>query len=163
MNLALNQVCYRTLHLEKPWQLATYESIGGYAVWKKILREKTPPAELLEKIKQSALRGRGGAGFPTGIKWSFIKPETPGPKYLLCNADEGEPGTCKDRDILRFNPHQLLEGMCIGAYIMGIPFGYIYTRGEFKEPIARVNAALEEAENAGYLGENILGSGFSFQ
>lgn len=163
MNLALNQVCYRTLHLENPWQLASYESIGGYAVWKKILREKTPPAELLEKIKQSALRGRGGAGFPTGIKWSFIKPETPGPKYLLCNADEGEPGTCKDRDILRFNPHQLLEGMCIGAYIMGIPFGYIYTRGEFKEPIARVNAALAEAENAGYLGENILGSGFSFQ
>lgn len=163
MTIPLNQVCYRTLHLPQSWLLSTYESIGGYSVWKAILNEKTPPAELLEKVKQSNLRGRGGAGFPTGIKWSFIKPESLGPKYLLCNADEGEPGTCKDRDILRFNPHQLIEGMCIGAYIMGIPFGYIYTRGEFKEPIARIDAALEEAKKAGYLGDNLFNSGFSFQ
>ncbi len=159
----LNQVCYRTLHLDQPWLLSTYESIGGYSVWKKILAEKTPPAELLEKIKASSLRGRGGAGFPTGIKWSFIKPESPGPKYLLCNADEGEPGTAKDRDILRFNPHQLIEGICIGAYIMGIDVGYIYIRGEFAEPIERIEAALIEARQAGYLGNNILNSGFSLQ
>ncbi|MCD8524577.1 MAG: NADH-quinone oxidoreductase subunit NuoF [Gammaproteobacteria bacterium] len=159
----MNQVCYRTLHLPESWSLSSYHSVGGYSVWQRILREKTPPAELLEKIKQSGLRGRGGAGFPTGIKWSFIKPETFGAKYLLCNADEGEPGTCKDRDILRFNPHQLIEGMCIGAYIMGIPFGYIYTRGEFKEPIARLDAALEEAKHAGYLGANIQNSDFSFR
>ncbi|MBP9727379.1 MAG: NADH-quinone oxidoreductase subunit NuoF [Gammaproteobacteria bacterium] len=159
----LNQVCYRTLHLDQPWLLSSYESIGGYSVWKKILAEKTPPAELLEKIKTSSLRGRGGAGFPTGIKWSFIKPESPGPKYLLCNADEGEPGTAKDRDILRFNPHQLIEGICIGAYIMGIDVGYIYIRGEFAEPIERIEAALTEARQAGYLGNNILNSEFSLQ
>jgi NADH-quinone oxidoreductase subunit F len=159
----LNQVCYRTLHLDQPWLRSSYESIGGYSVWKKILAEKTPPAELLEKIKTSSLRGRGGAGFPTGIKWSFIKPESPGPKYLLCNADEGEPGTAKDRDILRFNPHQLIEGICIGAYIMGIDVGYIYIRGEFAEPIERIEAALTEARQAGYLGNNILNSEFSLQ
>ena len=159
----LNQVCYRTLHLDQPWLLSSYESIGGYSVWKKILAEKTPPAELLEKIKTSSLRGRGGAGFPTGIKWSFIKPESPGPKYLLCNADEGEPGTAKDRDILRFNPHQLIEGICIGAYIMGIDVGYIYIRGEFAEPFVRIEAALAEARQAGYLGNNILNSGFNCQ
>lgn len=162
MNITINQVCYRTLHLPESWSLSCYQSIGGYSVWQRILREKTPPGELLEKIKQSGLRGRGGAGFSTGIKWSFIKPEILGEKYLLCNADEGEPGTCKDRDILRFNPHQLIEGMCIAAYIMGIPFGYIYTRGEFKEPIARLDVALEEAKNAGYLGTHIHGSDFSF-
>jgi len=163
VNITINQVCYRTLHLPESWSLSCYQSVGGYSVWQRILREKTPPGELLEKIKQSGLRGRGGAGFSTGIKWSFIKPEILSEKYLLCNADEGEPGTCKDRDILRFNPHQLIEGMCIAAYIMGIPFGYIYTRGEFKEPIARLDAALEEAKNAGYLGAKIHGSDFSFR
>ena len=101
-----NEICFRTLHLDKPWTMATYQSVGGYEQWKKILTEKLPPEQIVEALKLSALRGRGGAGFPTGLKWSFIRRDTPGQKYVLCNADEGEPGTCKDRDILRFNPHQ---------------------------------------------------------
>lgn len=159
----LNQVCFRTLNLEKPWTLATYEKAGGYVQWKKILNEKIPPEKIIEAVKVSALRGRGGAGFPSGLKWSFIKRDTPGQKYLLCNADEGEPGTCKDRDILRFNPHQLIEGMAIGAYAMGTTVGYNYIRGEFWEPYLRFESALEEARQAGFIGKNILGSGFDFE
>ncbi len=158
-----NEVCFRTLHLDKPWTLATYESIGGYQQLKKIIQEKIPPEKVVEIVKTSALRGRGGAGFPSGLKWSFIKRDMPGQKYLLCNADEGEPGTCKDRDILRFNPHQLIEGMAIGAYAMGTTVGYNYMRGEFWEPYLRFEAALDEARRAGYIGKNILGSGFDFE
>jgi NADH-quinone oxidoreductase subunit F len=157
-----NEICFRTLHLDKPWTLATYESAGGYAQWKKILRDKIPPEQIIEALKVSALRGRGGAGFPTGLKWSFIRRDMPGQKYILCNADEGEPGTCKDRDILRFNPHQLIEGMIIGGYAMGATVGYNYIRGEFWEPYERFEAALEEARRAGFLGKNILGSGVDF-
>lgn len=157
-----NEICFRTLHLDKPWTLATYESAGGYEQWKKILREKTPPEQIIEAVKLSALRGRGGAGFPAGLKWSFIKRDAPGQKYVLCNADEGEPGTCKDRDILRFNPHQVIEGMAIGGYAMGASVGYNYIRGEFWEPYQCFEAALEEARQAGLLGKNILNSGFDF-
>jgi NADH-quinone oxidoreductase subunit F len=157
-----NEICFRTLHLKKPWTLATYESVGGYEQWKKILNEKMPPDKIIETLKLSALRGRGGAGFPTGLKWSFIKRDTAGQKYVLCNADEGEPGTCKDRDILRFNPHQIIEGMAIGGYTMGCTVGYNYMRGEFHEPYERFEAALEEARSAGFLGKNIFGSGFDF-
>src|SRR5689334_25409583 len=106
-----NEVCFRTLHLEEPWTLAAYESVGGYSAWRKILQERTPPADIITAVKDSGLRGRGGAGFPTGLKWSFISRDTPGQKYIICNSDEGEPGTCKDRDILLYNPHQVLEGM----------------------------------------------------
>src|SRR3990167_3419403 len=158
----LNQVCYRTLHLDKPWSLATYESIGGYSVWRRILKEKTPPQQIIDEIKLSALRGRGGAGFPTGLKWSFINRNVPGQKYVVCNSDEGEPGTCKDRDILRFNPHQLIEGMAIGAYTMGATVGYNYIRGEFWEPYERVEKALSEAYSAGFLGKNIHGTKIDF-
>ncbi|MHB1948406.1 MAG: NADH-quinone oxidoreductase subunit NuoF [Gammaproteobacteria bacterium] len=158
-----NEVCFRTFHLDKPWTLATYESIGGYEQWKRILRDKIPPEQIVEAVKTSVLRGRGGAGFPAGLKWSFIKRDMPGQKYLLCNADEGEPGTCKDRDILRFNPHQLIEGMAIGAYAMGMTVGYNYIRGEFWEPYLRFESALNEAREAGLLGKNILGSGFDFE
>src|SRR3990167_5839272 len=160
--MQLNQVCYRTLHLEKPWTLATYRSIGGYQVIEKILREKTDPAKLIDELKLSGLRGRGGAGFPTGLKWSFIRRDTPGQKYVVCNSDEGEPGTCKDRDILRFNPHQLIEGMMIGGYIMGATVAYNYIRGEYWEPYERMEAAVQEAREAGLLGKNVLGSGFDF-
>lgn len=160
--ISLNKVCYRVLPTPESWKLATYESIGGYQVWKKIITQQTPPTELLEEIKLSALRGRGGAGFPTGIKWSFIKRDLPGTKYVVCNSDEGEPGTCKDRDILRYNPHQLLEGMLIGMYIMGAEVGYHYIRAEFTEPIARVEAALAEAYQRGYLGKNVFNSGLNF-
>lgn len=158
-----NEICFRTLHLDKPWTLSTYESAGGYAQWKKILREKLPAEQIVEAVKTSALRGRGGAGFPTGLKWSFIKRDMPGQKYVLCNADEGEPGTCKDRDILRFNPHQLIEGMAIAGYSMGASVGYNYIRGEFHEPYERFEAALDEARHAGLIGKNILGSGFDFE
>jgi NADH-quinone oxidoreductase subunit F len=157
-----NEVCFRSLHLEKPWTMATYESVGGYSQWRKILQENIPPAEIIEQLKQAALRGRGGAGFPTGLKWSFIRRDTPGQKYVVCNSDEGEPGTCKDRDILRFNPHQVIEGMAIAGYVMGATVGYNYLRGEFWEQFERCEAALQEAYAAGLLGKNILNSGFDF-
>lgn len=158
-----NDICFRTLHLDKPWTLKTYVSAGGYEQWKKILREKTPPEKVIEAVKLSALRGRGGAGFSTGMKWSFIRHDAPGQKYVLCNSDEGEPGTCKDRDILRFNPHQVIEGMMIGAYAMGASVGYNYIRGEYWEPYERFEEALNEAREAGLLGKNILGSGVDFE
>jgi NADH-quinone oxidoreductase subunit F len=158
----LNQVCYRTLHLKDPWSLKSYESVGGYQVWRRILKEKTPPNKIIDEIKLSALRGRGGAGFPTGLKWSFINRANPSQKYVVCNSDEGEPGTCKDRDILRYNPHQLIEGMAIAGYTMGATVGYNYIRGEFWEPYQRVENALAEARAAGLLGEDIQGSGINF-
>lgn len=157
-----NQICYRTLHLEKPWTLASYESLGGYSVWRKILREKTAPEHIIDELKTSALRGRGGAGFPTGLKWSFMNRNLPVQKYVVCNSDEGEPGTCKDRDILRYNPHQLIEGMAIAGYVMGSTVGYNYIRGEFWEPFERMEGALQEAYASGLLGKDILGSGVDF-
>ena len=158
----LNQICFRTLHLPDPWTLTAYRSAGGYQVWEKILQEKIPPETLVAELKTSALRGRGGAGFPTGLKWSFIARSAPGQKYILCNSDEGEPGTCKDREILRKNPHQLIEGMAIAGYVMGATVGYNYIRGEYDEPFERCEAALKEARAAGLLGRNILNSGFDF-
>ena len=157
-----NEVCFRTLELDKPWTLATYQSAGGYAMWRKILAEQTPPDEIIEELKLSALRGRGGAGFPTGLKWSFMPKHAPGQKYVVCNSDEGEPGTFKDRDILRYNPHQLIEGMAIAGYVTGATVGYNYMRGEFYEPIERFEEALKEAYDAGFLGKNILQSGIDF-
>jgi len=157
-----NEVCFRTLHLDKPWTLETYQSAGGYDVWKKILAEKTVPDEIINQLKTSALRGRGGAGFPTGLKWSFMPRNTPGQKYIVCNSDEGEPGTCKDRDILRYNPHQLVEGMAIAGYTIGATAGYNYIRGEFWEPYERFQQAIDDAYAAGLLGKNIMGSGIDF-
>lgn len=160
--LELNQVCYRSFHLPESWTLATYQSLGGYRVWQQILTEQTPPEQIIEELKISALRGRGGAGFPTGLKWSFMKRNTPGQKYVVCNSDEGEPGTCKDREILARNPHQLIEGMAIAGYVMGATVGYNYIRGEFWLPYERTEAALKEAYAAGFLGKNILSSGVDF-
>jgi len=158
-----NEICFRTLHLDKPWTLATYASAGGYDVWKKILKDKTPAEDIIAELKKSVLRGRGGAGFPTGLKWSFMPRSAPGQKYIVCNSDEGEPGTCKDRDILRYNPHQLIEGMAIAGYVIGATVGYNYIRGEFIEPIERFEQALDEARAAGLLGKNILGSDVDFE
>lgn len=157
-----NEVCFRTLHMDKPWTLESYLSVGGYEQLKKIINEKIPPEKIIEELKISALRGRGGAGFPTGLKWSFMPRSAPGEKYIVCNSDEGEPGTCKDRDILRYNPHQLIEGMIIAGYCIGAGAGYNYIRGEFWEPYERFEAALEEAYQSGFLGKNIQGSDFSF-
>jgi NADH-quinone oxidoreductase subunit F len=145
------------------WRLQDYEARGGYEALKKILRESIPPEQVIAEVKKSALRGRGGAGFPTGLKWSFMPRQYTGPKYLVCNSDEGEPGTFKDRDILRYNPHIVIEGMAIAAYAMGIPVGYNYIHGEIWEVYERFEEALAEARAAGYLGANILGSAFSFE
>ena len=157
-----NTVCFRTLHLEQPWALETYRQVGGYVQWERILREKADPDALIAEVKESALRGRGGAGFPTGLKWSFMPRLAPVQKYIVCNSDEGEPGTCKDRDILRYNPHQLIEGMAIAGYCIGATVGYNYIRGEFYEPGERFEAAVREAYAAGLLGKNIFGSGVDF-
>jgi NADH-quinone oxidoreductase subunit F len=158
-----NQVCFRNLHLPESWTLTSYESIGGYKMWRKILSENTPPETIIHELKLSALRGRGGAGFPTGLKLSFLPKGNLTQKYVVCNSDEGEPGTFKDRDILRFNPHQLIEGMAIAGYVVGATVGYNYIRGEFHEPIARMEAALNEARAAGYLGSKIFGSNIDFE
>ena len=156
----INSVCYATCAFEQPWTLDNYFRVAGYQAWKKILSEQTPPRAVIEMIKGSGLRGRGGAGFPTGLKWSFMDPDAPNPKYVVCNSDESEPGTCKDRDILRFNPHALVEGMAIACYAMGATTGYNYIRGEFMdEPYQRFQVALEEARREGLLGNDILGSG----
>lgn len=159
-----NTVCFRNLHLAEEIRhtLDTYRSIGGYVQWEKILRDKIDPNQLIDEIKNSNLRGRGGAGFPTGLKWSFMPRNAPGQKYIVCNSDEGEPGTCKDRDILRYNPHQLIEGIAIAGYCIGATVGYNYIRGEFYEPIERFEAAIQEAYAAGLLGKDIQGSGIDF-
>ena len=159
----MNLVVFEPLKYERPWTMETYQKIGGYEVWKKILTEKTPREQIIEQVKASGLKGRGGAGFPTGVKWSFMPRTSPIQKYAVCNSDESEPGTCHDRDILRFNPHSLIEGMAIGGYAMGASVGYNYIRGEFLgEPIPRFEAALKEAYAAGLLGQNIQGSGVDF-
>jgi NADH-quinone oxidoreductase subunit F len=145
------------------WRLADYVKRGGYSALRKVLAEKTPPENLVAEMKKSSLRGRGGAGFPTGLKWSFMPRQYSGAKYLVCNSDEGEPGTCKDRDILRYNPHSVIEGMAIGAYAMGIGVGYNYVHGEIWDEYQRCEEALAEAHAAGFIGQNILGSGFSFE
>jgi|TARA_B110000971_G_scaffold33495_2_gene31154 NADH-quinone oxidoreductase subunit F len=144
--------------------MENYLKTGGYQALKKIINEKISQEAVIDLVKASGLRGRGGAGFPTGLKWSFMPRSAPGQKYLVCNSDESEPGTCKDRDILRFNPHALVEGMIIGGYSIGASVGYNYMRGEFMdEPYMRFEAALKEAYEAGYVGKNILGSGFDFE
>ena len=145
------------------WRLQDYLARGGYAALKKIVNEKIPPEQVIADLKKSALRGRGGAGFPTGLKWSFMPRQFAGAKYLVCNSDEGEPGTFKDRDIMRYNPHILIEGMVIGGYAMGIPVGYNYIHGEIWDVYERMEEALDEARAAGYLGKYILGSDLSFE
>ena len=147
----------------KNWHLSDYEARGGYQQLRRILTEKMTPDAVIAEVKASSLRGRGGAGFPTGLKWSFMPKNYNGNKYLVCNSDEGEPGTFKDRDIMRYNPHALIEGMIIGAYAMGISTGYNYIHGEIWEVYDRFEEALEEARAAGYLGQNILGTEFNFQ
>lgn len=168
--------CFHGRHIEPQilaglngdnWHLKDYEARGGYQALRTILgMNGSAPLtqdQVIAIVKESALRGRGGAGFPTGLKWSFMPRQFPGNKYLVCNSDEGEPGTCKDRDILQFNPHIVIEGMAIAAYAMGTAVGYNYIHGEIFASYDRFEAALEEARAAGLLGDNILGSAFSFQ
>ena len=168
--------CFHGRHLEpqiyagldgKNWRLKDYEARGGYQALRTILgmhgAEGMTQDQVIATMKESGLRGRGGAGFPTGLKWSFMPRQFPGQKYLVCNSDEGEPGTCKDRDILEFNPHIVIEGMAIAAYAMGISVGYNYIHGEIFQTYDRFEEALEEARAAGYLGDKIMGSTFNFQ
>ena len=170
------QTCFHGRHIDPQiyagldgtnWRLKDYEARGGYAALRKVLGleggEPLTQDQVIATVKESALRGRGGAGFPTGLKWSFMPRQFPGQKYLVCNSDEGEPGTCKDRDILQYNPHIVIEGMIIAAYAMGISVGYNYIHGEIFQSYERFEEALEEARAAGYLGNGILGSSFSFQ
>jgi NADH-quinone oxidoreductase subunit F len=171
-----SETCFHGRHIEpqiykdlngKNWTLKDYEARGGYQALRKILGQDGGPGltqdEVIATVKESALRGRGGAGFPSGLKWSFMPRQFPGQKYLVCNSDEGEPGTCKDREILMHNPHIVIEGMAIAAYAMGINVGYNYIHGEIFQAYERFEAALEEARAAGFLGDNIMGSNFSFQ
>ncbi|MEW5782721.1 MAG: NADH-quinone oxidoreductase subunit NuoF [Pseudomonadota bacterium] len=153
----------RDLNRDSGWHLQDYEARGGYQALKKLFAEQMTPEQVIAEVKASVLRGRGGAGFPTGLKWSFMPKNATGEKYLVCNSDEGEPGTFKDRDILRLDPHAVIEGMIIAGYAMGANRGYNYIHGEIFELYQRFEAALDEARAAGYLGKNILGSGFDFE
>src|ERR1700759_1465744 len=179
------ETCFHGRHIEpqiyagldgRNWRLKDYEARGGYQAWRKILGASTSsgsaaagegagmtPEQVIAEVKASGPRGRGAAGFPTGLKWSFMPRQFPGAKYLVCNSDEGEPGTCKDRDLLMFNPHIVIEGMAIAAYAMGVKVAYNYIHGEIFEVYERFEEALEEARAAGYLGTAILGSKWDFQ
>ena len=166
------QTCFHGRHLNpmilsgldgNNWDLKGYEERGGYQALRKVFSDKLTPDAVIAEVKKSALRGRGGAGFPTGLKWSFMPRQYAGQKYLVCNSDEGEPGTFKDRDILRYNPHMVIEGMVIAAYAMGVSVGYNYIHGEIWAEYERFEEALDEARDAGYLGRNILGSEYSFE
>ncbi|KXS30923.1 MAG: NADH-quinone oxidoreductase, subunit F [Candidatus Gallionella acididurans] len=150
------------MDFDQPWTLENYLKVGGYQALRKVLTTKMSPDAIIAEVKLSALRGRGGAGFPTGLKWTFMPKNYVGEKYIICNSDEGEPGTFKDWDILLYNPHLLIEGMAIAAYTMGVKTGYNYVHGEIFEAYERMEEACELARAAGYLGDNILGSDFSF-
>ena len=159
-----NQVIYANINESNSWTLDEYLKQGGYSVWKQILTDQSNKTSewVIEEVKKSGLRGRGGAGFPTGLKWSFM-PKNDDQKYIVCNSDESEPGTCHDRDILKYNPHALVEGMAIAGYAIGATVGYNYVRGEFMlECYPRIDAAVKDAYDAGLLGVNVLDSGIDF-
>ncbi len=155
------KVCTQTFDCKDPSSIETYIKLGGYSAWREILNQQTPKSQIIETIKDSQLKGKGGAGFLTGLKWSFISPSE-SQKYLVCNSDESEPGTCKDRDILRYNPHSVIEGMLIACYAIGASVGYNYLRGEFIGDQWNVtNNAVKEAYEHNFIGDNILGSNVS--
>lgn len=155
----LTPVLTDTWDKDRSWRLATYERNGGYAGLKKALTME--PAALVQAVKDSGLRGRGGAGFPTGMKWGFLPPPDGGPRYLVVNADESEPGTCKDIPLMLASPQHLIEGVAITSFAIGCDHAFIYVRGEVLHVYRRLLNAVEEAYKAGYLGKNIQGSGFN--
>jgi NADH-quinone oxidoreductase subunit F len=157
------KVCSWTQEHDNPASLATYVANGGYQALRRVITEPVSGDDIIAQLKLSALRGRGGAGFPTGLKWSFMPRAFHGDKYIVCNSDEGEPGTFKDRDILRYNPHQLIEGMAIAGYVLGAKVGYNYIHGEIFDAYEIFERALAEARAAGYLGDKLFGTDFSFQ
>lgn len=149
----------KNFNQSKSETLEVYLKNGGYKAAQKALK-KMKPEEVTEEVKKSGLRGRGGAGFPTGLKWTFMPKDNKKPKYIGCNSDESEPGTFKDRQILENEPHQLIEGLIIGAYAMGVKVCYIYIRGEYAKQAEILQKAIDEAYEKKYLGKNILQSGF---
>ena len=149
----------KRMHIKDGHTLKVYQETGGYESLKKAMNMS--PDEIINEVKASALRGRGGAGFPTGMKWSFVPRQSPKQKYIVCNADESEPGTFKDRYLLERDPHSLIEGMLIGAFALGVETCYIYYRGEYNYLIDIMDKAIEEARAANLVGKNILGSDFS--
>ncbi len=163
MEMQSGPIAYATMRQDPPWSLSSYEQVGGYQALRRVIDQKLTPEDVIAQIKDSGLRGRGGAGFPTGLKWSFMPRKANVQSYVVCNSDESEPGTCHDRDILRYNPHAVIEGMIIGGYAMGATVGYNYIRGEFiEEPVPRFKQAVAEAYAAGLLGKRILGSEIDF-
>lgn len=148
----------KRMHIKNGHKLKIYQETGGYESLKKALEMSSD--EIIEEVKASSLRGRGGAGFPTGMKWSFVPRDSPKPKYIICNADESEPGTFKDRYLLERDPHALIEGILIAAFALGAETSYIYYRGEYNYLIGVMEKAIEEAKSANLIGENILGSDF---
>ena len=162
--IRINELCYSTLSSDKPNTFDTYVSNGGYDAWKKIITNSMDKKEIIDTVLKSGLRGRGGAGFPTGRKWSFINQDSDDVKYLVCNADESEPGTCKDRDILRYNPHALIEGMLIASYAIGAEVSYCYLRGEFIDDVyTTFKLALSDAYQNKLIGKNILNSNINIE
>ena len=162
--IRINELCYSTLSSDKPNTFETYVDQGGYSTWKKIVSSSMNKKEIIELVLKSGLRGRGGAGFPTGRKWSFINQDSEDIKYLVCNADESEPGTCKDRDILRYNPHALIEGMLIASYAIGAEVAYCYLRGEFIDDVySTFKTALHDAYDNKLIGKNILNSNINIE
>ncbi len=143
-------------------KIDTYVAHGGYVAWKKVLSGMSSD-QVIDEVKKAGLRGRGGAGFPTGMKWGFVPKNSPKPRYLCCNADESEPGTCKDRVLMERDPHAVIEGMAIGAYAIGCHLMFIYIRGEFEHCHARMEQAMSEAYAKGHLGKNIYGSGYDLE
>ena len=158
MRLLMTKLCTSTFSSENPSSIETYMAQDGYSTWKKIISKQTPKSEIIKEIKESGLKGKGGAGFSTGLKWSFINSNEQ-QRYLVCNSDESEPGTCKDRDILRYNPHAVIEGMLIASYAIGASVGYNYLRGEFiGDQWIVFNKAVKEAYKYNLIGKNILKS-----
>ncbi len=145
------------------WTLDDYAARGGYVQLRRVLTEKIAPDAVRAEVQAAGLRGRGGAGFPAAVKWGFMPKDYAGQKYLICNADESEPGTFKDRDILRYNPHAVIEGMVLAAYVMGTTIGYIYIHGEIMQIYHQFEEAIEQARAAGFIGKDILGSGVDFE
>ena len=154
------RILSRRFGLPNSETIETYLQTDGYKAFEKALGMTQD--EIINEVKASGLRGRGGAGFPTGVKWSFVPRNSPKPKYIMVNADESEPGTCKDRLLMEYDPHQLIEGILIAGLAVGAQQGYIYIRGEYRYLISVMDRAIEEAYARGYLGENILGRGVTF-
>jgi NADH-quinone oxidoreductase subunit F len=158
----MEKILLRNIEAKDSHTLAVYKSRGGYQAWEKVVKQLSPE-QVTEEVKSSGLRGRGGAGFPTGMKWSFVPKDNPKPKYLICNADESEPGTFKDRILIERDPHTIVEGTMIAAYAIRCHTAFIYIRGEFAFGSRVLEKALEEAYTAGYLGKDILGSGYDLE